>query len=89
MSNLRPYTLHDKAALLALFDENTPPYFAQHERRDYSEFLDEPQGVYFVLEKDQTIAACGGYWISPNAPFAVLTWDIVARNVQRQGLDVS
>ncbi len=85
MPTIRPYDPADKPALLALFDENTPPYFALHERDVFSGFLDEPQGEYLVVLRDQTIVACGGYWIVPGAPFAALSWLIVARQSQRQG----
>jgi hypothetical protein len=52
MMNFRPYVMEDKAACLAIFDSNTPLYFAEHERLDFSAFLDAPEGRYFVGEED-------------------------------------
>jgi hypothetical protein len=39
------------AACLAIFDGNTPEYFAPHERGEYAAFLaDEGSRPYFVVE---------------------------------------
>jgi hypothetical protein len=60
---LRSYTPADKEACLAIFDSNTPPYFAKHERPEFAAFLDESRDPYFVVEASNgQIIGCGGYF---------------------------
>ncbi|HEY0605178.1 MAG TPA: GNAT family N-acetyltransferase [Herpetosiphonaceae bacterium] len=83
---LREYTSEDKAACLAIFDSNTPDYFAPHERSDYVGFLDQPE-QYFVIETDAArIVACGGIFCIPRTDIGILSWDMVARDQHRQGI---
>jgi ribosomal-protein-alanine N-acetyltransferase len=86
MLKLRPYTPEDKHALVALFDENRSPFFASYERDEFCEFLDQPEGNYHVAERDPHIVGCGGWTIYPNPTTAILTWYVVARAAQRQGI---
>jgi GNAT superfamily N-acetyltransferase len=84
--NFRPYQPADKAACLAIFDGNTPDFFAPHERTDFDEFLREPGGLYFVVENESdTIVACGGVWHYSDEQIA-LTWGMVSRTHHRHGI---
>lgn len=84
--NIRAYTAADAAACLELFDGNTPPFFAPHERVEFAQWLVAPDGVYLVGERDGQVVACGGYAILAPRPVAVLTWGMVARALHGQGL---
>jgi len=86
---LRPYQPEDRPACLAIFDGNTPPYFAPHERAQFETFLDtEAQAYpYFVVEGDDgQVLGCGGYLRLGDTPVAILTWGMVARERHRQGI---
>lgn len=76
---LRPWGAEDRALGEALFDSNTPDYFAAIEKADFLGFMDDLEGPYFVLE---TLAGealgCGGYARQPKAPsVAALCWGMV------------
>jgi ribosomal protein S18 acetylase RimI-like enzyme len=83
---IRAYTPEDKEACLAIFDSNMPTYFADHERSEFVTFLDEDADQYFVVEHDAGIIACGGFFVIPNTPVAVLTWGMVAREQHSRGI---
>lgn len=56
----RPYSGTDGPACLAIFDANTPGYFAPNERADYERFLDDTPEGYEVCElAGQVVAAFG------------------------------
>jgi predicted GNAT family N-acyltransferase len=86
---LRPYSLRDLAACLAIFDGNAPRFFAPGERADFAGFLealphaDQP---YLVLERDGQVIGCGGLSIEPEKRQASLSWGMVARPHHGTGL---
>jgi hypothetical protein len=47
--HLRPYQPADFEQGLAIFDSNTPPYFAPNERAEFVEFLQQVTDPYFVV----------------------------------------
>ncbi|ADV67445.1 GNAT family N-acetyltransferase [Deinococcus maricopensis] len=83
----RSFTPQDRAACLALFDSNTPPFFDSTERALYEDFLHQPE-PYFVLEDDTGIVACGGLWLGAHLPeyTAGLSWAMVRRDQHGQGI---
>jgi predicted GNAT family N-acyltransferase len=85
--DVRAYRAADAAACLALFDGNTPDYFAPGERADFARFLDALAGEhgYLVIEAAGRVVACGGLTLSPDGT-AGFCWGMVARQRQRQGL---
>lgn len=83
--HFRPYTPADYEACLAIFDSNVPRFFAPEERAEFTEFLENPMGSYFVLtDEEDTIVACGGY--GEIRGIGVLTWGMVRRDLHKQGL---
>jgi predicted GNAT family N-acyltransferase len=88
--SLRPYTLADRAACLAVFDSNTPHAFAASERADYAQFLQDPgdHGIYRVLLLEDVVVGCGGIWLDEQAspPQAGLSWGMVRHDLHGQGL---
>ncbi|MDQ4099780.1 MAG: GNAT family N-acetyltransferase [Chloroflexota bacterium] len=89
MINVRtePFAPADRAACLAIFDANTPGAFIGRERDEFSEFLDDPGGQYWVVrDPDALVVACGGADLLAGGRFGVMTWTMVLPNWQRQGL---
>jgi Acetyltransferase (GNAT) domain len=83
---LRPYQNSDKEACLALFDGNTPVFFAPFERAEFEDFLDKNAFPYFVVEEQGMgmIQACGGYAIGGES--ATLCWGMVMGGMHRRGM---
>lgn len=85
--HLRSYQAADHDGCLAIFDSNTPKFFAPHERAEFAEFLTTKTDPYFVVIDDQgQIVGCGGYFVIPNRATAVLTWGMVDNSLHRQGI---
>ncbi len=85
---LRPWEPRDRALGLALFDSNTPRYFAEVEKADFLGFVDDLPGPYFVLESaDGEALGCGGYAGGERDPtIAALCWGMVRGDLHRRGL---
>lgn len=90
---IRPYTTTDKSACLEAFRSNMPRFFAPEELKDFDKWLDE-QGkrdlrdkneCYFVIETDEKIIGCGGYYIRPDKTTAVMTWGLLHQQYHQQG----
>ncbi|MCU1329161.1 MAG: hypothetical protein JWN34_4531 [Bryobacterales bacterium] len=85
--DVRAYSPADREACLGLFDSNTPEYFLPRERADFESWLDGDPAHYFVFEHEGLVVACGGYAIpAAGSTDARLTWGMVGRQWQRQGL---
>ncbi len=83
--NPRPYRPSDFAACLAMFDGNVPQFFAATERADFADFLrDHGDLPYLVIEQGGAVVACGGVDVTKGR--GCLTWGMVDRNRQGQGL---
>jgi GNAT superfamily N-acetyltransferase len=84
---VRPYRRNDQDACVAIYESNTPEYFDLHDRADLIAFLDDLPGPYFVCTvPGRGVAACGGYYVQPEAGLAGLTWGMVHRDLHRQGI---
>lgn len=81
--NLRPYQKKDYADCIAIFRSNTPLYFAETELEAFMRYLKAPKH-YFVVTDDDGVIACGGFVLRGEE--AALTWGMVARSKQRQGI---
>lgn len=84
--DIRPYSAQDKAACLAVFDSNVPPFFDPAERAAFEEFLEAMPHPYFVMEHEGLVAGCGGYAIESDPTLASLTWGMVRRDLHGNGL---
>jgi len=74
-------------ACLALFDGNTPDFFAVAERAQYAAFLDQPGATYLVMRmENEGVVAAGGYYMTEEDSLGALAWGIVARRWHRHGL---
>ena len=82
----RPYDTADRPACLDIFDSNVPTSFDLGERAEFTRFLDDLPGPYFVvLDQRGSIVACGGWARSPGTSRADLCWGLVRRSRQRRG----
>lgn len=85
--HIRSYAPSDRAGCLALFDSNTPEFFAPHEQEEFAGFLDQPGATILVLETtDAELVACGGYYMREDSTEGGLAWGMVARRWHRHGL---
>ena len=84
---LRTYQAADYSGCLAVFDSNVPKFFAPHERAEFAAFLATSTDPYFVVVDDQELViGCGGYYFNPERAAAGLTWGMVNRSLHRQGI---
>ena len=85
----RPYDPKDQAACLAIFDANTPRFFATTERSDFTDHLeicDDPDTPYMFLIENGALIACGGLSRPPGSSSAALTWGMVHPARHGQGI---
>lgn len=84
---LRPYTLSDRAACLAIFDTNVPVFFAPDERAVFAAFLDRFGDEYLVLcDARGMVVGCGGVRLRDEGQTAVLRWGMIDAGLHRRGL---
>jgi len=84
---VRPYRCEDRAACLAIFDGNTPEYFAPDERSEFAAFLDAGSVDYLVLETTAgDVIGCGGYYVKSPGGVAGLAWGMVDRAWHKRGI---
>jgi predicted GNAT family N-acyltransferase len=93
--NIRAYKPTDHDACIGLFKSNMPKYFAPAELPDFEQWLDDQDELtgenntaeqYFVVELNNMIAGCGGYYIKENKKEASLTWGMIHSGLHKQGL---
>lgn len=82
---VRDYAVTDKADCLTLFDSNVPRYFDVSERVMFEDFLDNPDGAYFVIKREHQVCGCGGYAREDRGQ-ARYTWGMVDNRLHGQGL---
>ncbi len=75
-TKIRPFVATDADACLTLFDSNVPRYFDSSERSGFADFLEQPDGHYFVIEQDSEVCGCGGF-VKAERGQARFTWGMV------------
>jgi ribosomal protein S18 acetylase RimI-like enzyme len=84
---IRPYTAADRDGCLAVFDGNTPPFFAPHERSGFERFLAAPNADYWVAVDDAgAVIGCGGHYVIRERGEAGLAWGLVDRSQHGRGV---
>lgn len=83
---IRPYKISDKSKVMELFRQNTPEYFDPSEEKDLEDYLDNDIEDYFVFEQLSEIIGAGGVNYFPENKTARMSWDIIAKNSQGQGI---
>ncbi|MEH3122505.1 MAG: GNAT family N-acetyltransferase [Sphingomonas phyllosphaerae] len=87
-ARVRAYGAADRAACLALFNGNTPAFFAAEERVDFAAFLDTHAAdwAFQVVERCGTIVACGGHRVAADGETAGFCWGMVDHRQHRSGI---
>lgn len=81
---LRPFEASDLALCRAIFDSNTPKFFAKTEREEFEAFLNNLPGPYSILEDNGVIVGCGGWAKHRDArDVAVLCWGMIDQSRHR------
>ncbi len=83
---IRRYIPSDQAAVLKLFDWNTPQYFDETERAGLVHFLKSEIEDYFVVEDKGQIVGAGGINYEPQSKAAVISWDIIKPTEHGKGI---
>ena len=84
-----PFSLKYKPQCIALFEDNTPVYFAPEEKEIFDNFLgrqNPPYHFYLVESDNDLIIACGGIKEELGNRSAMLRWDIVKSEQQKHGV---
>jgi N-acetylglutamate synthase-like GNAT family acetyltransferase len=84
---IRPFTLTDTPACVALMQSNSPEFFSADECADFESTLqNEDMDGFYVLEEKGTVIACAGMWIQLEEDFASLYWVMVRRDLHGKGV---
>ncbi len=83
---IRPYTPNDREAILQIFNQNVPDFFAPSELKDLIHYLDHELEDYFVYEEDGALLGAGGINYFPEERKAYISWDFVADAAKGRGI---
>jgi N-acetylglutamate synthase-like GNAT family acetyltransferase len=89
---IRPYTIADKEDCMTAFKSNMPQFFAPYELPDFENWLQRQETPkttteqYYVVEQNNTVIACGGYFIDMDKQNARMTWGLVHNSLHKQGI---
>jgi L-amino acid N-acyltransferase YncA len=94
---IRPYTPADRQACIEIFKSNMPVFFAPHELGDFENWLTAKDHVeiayksneseyYYVVEQDNLVVACGGFYIPQNCGEARMAWGMVENSLHKKGI---
>jgi hypothetical protein len=56
-----PYSPSFKEQCLSLFVQNTPPFFAPNEQKDYKQFLEDIPETYYVITAGENNSVVGAF----------------------------
>lgn len=84
MSEIRKYSLSDKERCIQVFDSNLDLFFDVSERKDFLEFLDQPNCEYLVLIDKGQVIGCGGFRISSDR-MGTLCWGMIDKIHHKHG----
>lgn len=73
-------------AVINLLKLNTPQYFAPIEEKDFIHYLNQEIELYFVVENENAIVACGGCNFSDDKTVGIISWDIVHPEFQGKSI---
>ena len=83
------YTSIYEKECLAIFDSNTPQYFAPQECETFQGFLNRlaaPYSYFVIRDAGEKIIACGGIKLEPSNLLAKLRWDMVTAELHHQSI---
>jgi len=83
---IRPYAAADREAVLQIFNQNVPDFFAPSELDDLIDYLDHELEDYFVYEEEGQLLGAGGINYFPEKHQAYISWDFIASEAQGKGI---
>ncbi|MDX1447228.1 GNAT family N-acetyltransferase [Lishizhenia sp.] len=83
---IREFSTEDFQAVIELFQFNTPTYFHPDEQHDLEQYLQNEREDYYVFLAGEKIVGAGGINYLPKEKTAILSWDLIHPNHQRQGI---
>jgi ribosomal protein S18 acetylase RimI-like enzyme len=94
--NIRHYEAADREACIDIFESNTPRYFDPLELEDFNRWLDgkdrnilsyntTKEEYFYVLEVENKIIACGGYYIPIDENRGNMVWGMVHEKFHKAG----
>jgi predicted GNAT family N-acyltransferase len=94
---IRPYLAEDRIACIQIFKSNSPQYFDNSELTDFELWLNgQDQKIlayrnskveqYFVIEEENKVVGCGGYYIITDTLIANMAWGMIDHSWHKQGL---
>jgi N-acetylglutamate synthase-like GNAT family acetyltransferase len=75
----------DRAELVKIFNLNAPQYFDKKELKDFEEFIDQYSETFFVVETDEKIIGCGGYFYNDDKTVGRISWNLFHPAYIRKG----
>ena len=84
--NTQPYNGNFYESCMDVFRSNLPTYFDPSEEAEFSQFLREGVRNYYVLVEQNSVRACGGYYVDGEGKRAGLAWGMVHRDFHKTGL---
>lgn len=93
---IRPYTPADRLSCIAIFNSNCPAYLDPTEINGLENWLNSRDkgtiayknsaaDFFYVLENNNTVIACGGFYIVKDKQQANMTWGMVNNLYHKQG----
>lgn len=83
--SIRPYVETDRQALLEIFHENIPVYFAEHELKEYQNYLSSHPKTYCTVTLDGRIIGGAGYIIDTEKHTGSITWIFISTKSKGKG----
>ena len=83
--SIRPYVETDRQALLEIFHENIPIYFAEHEVKEYQNYLRSHPKTYCTVTLDRRIIGGAGYIIDTDKHTGSITWIFISTKSKGKG----
>lgn len=96
MTKIREYNIIDQPRCLKIFESNCPEFFEKEELTGFKLWLNglnnhvlvyrnSGSDHYFVLEENNNVIACGGYYVEKERPNIIMAWGMVDRAFHRKG----
>lgn len=94
---IRPYKPTDRQACIEIFNSNIPAFFALEELDGFESWLNSKDlaqlafesnqtEFYYVIEIENRIVGCGGFYIPQNGGEARMTWGMVEKLWHKKGI---
>lgn len=94
---IREYKSTDREACIEIFKSNMPKFFALHELDDFKSWLSykdkaeiayksNQSEYYYVIELDNKVVGCGGFYIPQNGNEARMAWGMVENRLHKKGI---